>query len=251
MAQHTYPHYATEHGYLTDNLKQQYIKRSVDTHLLPENAHRISAIVSLNASNDVSQPIQFWQLYSVLGSERIVALVRKFYQLVFSDELWFSSVFSRIASLEHHVNTQAAMWVDAMGGGKAYHGGEYRLNFHHTHNAMELMNEKGAKRWIELMVKTLNDPTLDLTDDPRVRPAINTFLNFFMGKYESDFQFSAVETFGQLNPAVKRRINFLKMSSEEVEALDIADLKDALTARGIDISQLADKQALVNKALSL
>jgi len=38
------------------------------------------------------------------------------------------------------------MWIDVMGGGFFYQGGEYRLNFHHTHNAFELMNEKGAQR---------------------------------------------------------------------------------------------------------
>ena len=48
------------------------------------------------------------------------------------------------------------MWLDVMGGGLKYHGAEFRLNFHHQHNAFQLMNEKGAERWIKLMVETLD-----------------------------------------------------------------------------------------------
>ena len=48
------------------------------------------------------------------------------------------------------------MWLDAMGGGLKYHGAEFRLSFHHQHNAFELMNEKGAERWIKLMFETLD-----------------------------------------------------------------------------------------------
>ena len=143
------------------------------------------------------------------------------------------------------------MWIDVMGGGLQYHGGEFRLNFHHTHNALELMNERGATRWIELMVDTLNDPDVDYTDDERVRPAINTFLDFFVGKYAKDFNFEVKSVFGETNPPLKRRINFMNMTIQQVEALSEQELADELKIRGIDVVQLDGKQALVNKALSL
>lgn len=251
MNTHTYPQYPTANGYLTETIRQQYINNAVNAKLLPENAHRMRHIVSLTASNDSRQPIQFWQLYSVLGQDRIVNIVRHFYQLVFEDEDWFKSVFVRVGGIGHHVNTQAGLWIDVMGGGLAYHGGEYRLSFHHTHNAMELMNDRGARRWVELMVKTLNDPSLDLTDDVRVRPAINTFLHHFLGKYAEEFNFTNDGDFGAINPPVKRKINFLNMTSDAIEALPESELLEALTDRGVDVTDYTTKTELVNKALRL
>ncbi|MBX2884496.1 MAG: hypothetical protein KTR32_31370 [Granulosicoccus sp.] len=243
--------YPTDDGYMTDKIRLQYIEAAVQDNLLPQNAHRMRQIVSLTASDNRQTPIQFWQLYSVLGQDRIVAIVRNFYQRVFSDEDWFTSVFRKVGGLGHHVNTQASMWIDVMGGGHAYHGGEFRLNFHHTHNAMALMNEKGATRWVKLMVETLDDPTLDLTDDPRVRPAINTFLTYFFAKYAEDFNFPNTAVFGETNPPVKRKINFLNMSEEAIAGLTESELEDALTDRGVDTRLLASKQEMVNAALRL
>lgn len=247
----TFERYPTALGYLTERVRSQYIARAVANGQLPENAHRMPAILSLDASDDPSMPIQFWQLYSVLGQDRIVALITQFYQRVFRDEIWFRSVFEHVGGLGHHINTQSAMWIDAMGGGLAYHGGEYRLSFHHTHNAMQLMNDKGAARWVKLMNETLNDPSLDLSDDPRVKPAIATFLTFFLGKYADEFNFATTGDFGECNPVVKRKINFMKMTSDQIEALSESELTEALLARGVDISLLQTKTELVNKALSL
>ena len=139
-------HYSPENGYLTEKIRLQYINYAVDKNLLPHNAHRMANIISLTAEQDKTKPIQFWQLYSVLGRTRIVSIVSRFYRRVFEDEAWFASVFERVASKERHVKTQSSMWIDVMGGGLQYHGGEFRLNFHHTHNALELMNERGATR---------------------------------------------------------------------------------------------------------
>ena len=141
MAGFSYPTYSTDHGYMTEKIRLQYIQAAISKNQLPENAHRMQQVISLTAPNDIKQPIQFWQLYSVLGQQRIVQLVRSFYQRVFADEDWFKSVFQKVGGIEHHVNTQASMWIDVMGGGAAYHGGEFRLNFHHNHNAMQLMND--------------------------------------------------------------------------------------------------------------
>jgi len=219
--------------------------------MLPQNAHRIPEIVSLSASNNTAKPIQFWQLFSVLGQDRIVAIVKNFYELVFDDEDWFRSAFSRIGGVNHHINTQASMWLDVMGAGPAYHGGEYRLSFHHTHNAIQLMNENGAKRWAQLMVAALNGSENQMTTDARVRPSINTFLTHFFGKYAIEFNFSNRETFGDINPPMKIKINFMNMTSDAIEALPESELKEALAGRGVDVSKFRDKDELVNKALSL
>lgn len=251
MNTYNYPSFQPQSGYLTDTIRSKYISAAIEDKLLPVNAHRIDYIVSLNASNEPNRPIQFWQLYSVLGAQRILAIMSRFYERVYNDEQWFKSVFERVASKERHIQTQAAMWMDVMGGGHQYHGGEFRLNFHHTHNAMELMNEKGAERWVSLMVKTLDEPDIDLTDDARVRPAINTFLNYFMNKYAADFKFENRSAFGETNPRLLRRVNFMNMTSEAVEALEEEELIHELEARGIDVSAFENKQALVNKALSL
>jgi len=154
---------------------------------------------SLVADPNPSKPLYYWQLHSLLGSERIVAIVDRFYKRVYADNdaPWFRDAFTRLGSLQHHVHTQAAFWVDAFGGGKAYHGGDFRLNFHHTHNAAHVMNAEGAKRWMHHMGKVLVET--DFRDvDPRIKPCIVDFLRTKMMKYakqhswdftEEDFDF--------------------------------------------------------------
>lgn len=247
----SYPRYPTQEGYLTEKIRLQYIHKAMENKILPENAHRMPHVLSLTAPSDTSQAIQFWQLYSVLGQDRIGKIVTNFYQRVFADEEWFRSVFAKVGPISHHVNTQSAMWIDVMGGGLTYHGGEFWLNFHHTHNAMELMNDKGAKRWVKLMIETLNDPSLDMTDDPRVKSSLSTFLSHFMDKYAAEFEFKNDADFGKTNLPLKRKINFLKMSSDEIEALTEDELKEALLARKVDLTQYRDKNELINKALML
>ena len=236
---------------MTTKTRDKYIKSAITNNVLPKNAHRMPQIISLSAPNDITKPIQFWQLYSVLGQDRIVKIVQNFYRRVFDDEKWFRSVFSRVGPVEHHVNTQASMWLDVMGAAPFYHGGEFRLNFHHTHNAHQLMNEKGAKRWVKLMVEALDDSAQHMTRDKRVRPAINTFLTHFLGKYADEFNFSNRETFGKTNPPVKLKINFMNMTSDAIEAMSEVELKDALAGRGIDIAKYQNKKQLINKALNL
>ncbi len=251
MKKNTRKMFATSNGYMTEKIRSKYIAIAEFKKLLPEDAHRRADILSLEAPEDRSQPIQFWQLFSVLGPERIVRIVENFYERVFADEAWFSSVFSSVNNITGHINSQAAMWADVMGGGQYYHGGEYRLSFHHSHNAMALMNDKGAKRWCDLMLQTLDDPSLDLTDDPRVRRSLNTFLSFFMEKYAEEFSFEETGMFGEVNPPLKRRINLMNLSDDAIEALSEEELGDALSARGIDVALFPDKQAMVRKAQSL
>jgi len=248
---YSYPNFPTRNGYLTETTRNSYIKAAMANNVLPKNAHRMPHIISLSAPNDIKTPIQFWQLYSVLGQDRIVNIVKNFYQRVFDDEDWFRSVFARVGGINHHISTQSSMWLDVMGAAPFYHGGEFRLNFHHTHNAFQLMNEKGAKRWAKLMVETLDDTANHMTDDPRVRPSINTFLTHFFGKYAAEFNFTVRETFGDTNPPMKQKINFMSMTSDAVEAMSEAELKEALIDRGVDVASYQDKIQLVNKALSL
>jgi hypothetical protein len=100
MNEISYPEYPTENGYLTESTRDKYIISAVAKKLLPENAHRIGEVISLTASNDAAKPIQFWQLYSVLGQDRIVNIVSNFYSLVFKDEEWFRSAFERDSGQE-------------------------------------------------------------------------------------------------------------------------------------------------------
>jgi len=235
---------------MSEKIQRDYITSAIQKKLLPTDAHRIAQIVSLSASDEASTPIQFWQLYSVLGQDLIVKIVESFYERVFADEEWFTSVFARVGGIGHHINTQASMWIDVMGGGPYYHGAEFRLNFHHTHNAIQLMNSKGAERWSQLMLDTLED-SAPLMSDPRVRPSINTFLAHFMTKYSEDFTFENRSFFGETNPPYKRKINFLRMTTEAIEALSEGELSDALAERGVDVSQYQGKKALVSKALMM
>lgn len=245
------PKYPTSHGYMSEKIQLDYIATAVEKKLLPIEAHRMPEIVSLTAPSDISRPIQFWQLYSVLGQDPIVGIVQRFYERVFRDEEWFTSVFKRVGPLGHHINTQASMWIDVMGGGPYYHGAEFRLNFHHTHNAMQLMNGKGAERWSRLMLDTLDTSGDLMTHDPRVRTSINTFLSHFMTKYADEFAFEDRSFFGETNPALKRKINFINMTERAIEALSDDDLTAALSDRGVDTSKYEDKEALVRKALTM
>ncbi|MGB0505413.1 MAG: hypothetical protein ACPGGK_04380 [Pikeienuella sp.] len=236
---------------MTQTIRHKYIEVAIADGLLPKDAHRMPDVISLNAPKDRKKPIQFWQLYSVMGQDRIVEIVADFYQRVFSDEEWFRSVFERVGGLNHHIGTQASMWIDTMGGGPYYHGAEFRLSFHHTHNAHALMDAKGAARWSGLMVETLNSCGQHMTDDPRVRPSLNTFLTYFFGRYADEFGFENAAVFGPVNSPLQRKINFINMTSDAIEALPEDELRDALIGRGVDVSGYANKAELVAKALML
>jgi truncated hemoglobin YjbI len=251
MANIDLPKFPTRHGYMSEKIQRDYIASAVAKGLLPSEAHRIPEIVSLTAPSDGSKPIQFWQLYSVLGQDPIVGIVQNFYERVFADEAWFTSVFERVGGIGHHINTQASMWVDVMGGGPYYHGAEFRLNFHHTHNAMQLMNDKGAERWTSLMLETLDASADLMTDDPRVRTSINTFLAHFVAKYADDFAFENRSFFGETNGPSKRKINFMKMTEQAIEAMSEDELDMALAELGVDVSKYDGKAAKVSKALMM
>jgi truncated hemoglobin YjbI len=202
MTEIPFPKFPTQQGYMTGKTQHAYIAAAVEKGLLPADARHNAAIVSLTAPTDPKTPIQFWQLFSVLGADAIVAIVQDFYERVFQAEDWFVAPFARIGGVEHHTVTQASMWADTMGGGPYYHGAEFRLSFHHTHNALTLMNDNGAALWVKLMVETLEATAHHMTDDPRVRIAINTFLTHFLGKYADEFGLGDVGACGEVNGAI-------------------------------------------------
>ena len=243
--------YEPAHGYMTERIRLGYISSAIENKILPLNAHRMHEIVSLLAPKSQSKPIQFWQLFSILGPDRIVRIVHRFYHLVFQDEIWFKSSFERVGDMSHHVRTQSSMWLDVMGGGLKYHGAEFRLNFHHQHNALEVMNARGAERWVQLMVQALGESEKHMLEDPRVRISINTFLTHFMKKYEGDFGFKTIGMFGSTNAPVKSKLNFLNMTDASIEALSEPDLREGLSGRRVDVSEITDKAELIRKAKNL
>lgn len=251
MAKMNYRTYEPSYGYMTEKIRHAYIATAIDKKILPSAAYQMHDIVSLFAPNNPSKPIQFWQLYSVLGPKRIVAIIQNFYRKVYQDEAWFRRVFARVGHERYHVRTQSAMWLDAMGGGLKYHGAEFRLNFHHQHNAFQLMNEKGAERWIKLMVETLDTSQKYMTRDPRVRASLNTFLGYFMDKYEEEFGFQTTSVFGPNNAAVSKKMNFMNMTDADIEALSEAELKKGLAGRGVGVNKQLQKSELVELAKCL
>lgn len=168
-------------GYVTEAAINHFLKMHPE---IPEHEAR-----SLVANNDTSKPLYFWQLYSVLGTDRIVRIVQNLYARIAADkeEPWLPNAFIPISDWDHHVATQAAFWLDAMGKGKFYHGGEGRLHCHHHYNANHVMTQQGAARWMHHMRLALDES--DLGIDPRVRGAIDMFLHARMEKYAAQFGF--------------------------------------------------------------
>lgn len=153
---------------------------------------------SYEADRDPQAPLYYWQLFSLLGLDRIHAMVTLFYERVYADAEapWFREAFTRISDIDHHVTTQTQFWVDVMGGGKYYHGGDHRLNFHHTNNAEAVMNARGAQRWMYHMRLAVADneqhpETAFAGVDKRILPCLKDFLRTKMLKYskEHDWKF--------------------------------------------------------------
>jgi truncated hemoglobin YjbI len=180
--------YATEQG-RKDWLAAHGVTRAKDMQAISD---------SYVADRDLKAPLYYWQLFSLLGLDRIHGLVTMFYKRVYADDEapWFRDAFSRISGMDHHVTTQTQFWVDVMGGGRYYHGGDYRLNFHHTHNAATVMTARGAQRWMHHMRLAVQDnesnpSTSFAAIDTRILPCLKDFLRTKMLKYanEHDWKF--------------------------------------------------------------
>lgn len=174
-------------GYLTEFFRKEYINNKLN-----HTEFKEQSVISLNHLDNNTDHLYFWQLYSVLGEERIHCLIEKFYKNIFDDktDLFFSNTFKSFGTVNYHLIGQKQFWLDVMGGGKKYAGGEYRLKRHHDF-AKIIMNKRGAARWLMHMENTVYDNTLDLTNDERVKYCILDFIHFFMKKYAVEYNFGS------------------------------------------------------------
>lgn len=136
--------------------------------------------LSLQANPDPKAPLYFWQLYSLMGEDRIEGIVRAFYTRVFKDrenpEFQKPFILASItSSWERHIAAMTDFWIDAFGGGEAFDGGDDRIAQHHALNAKEVMNAEGARRWMFHMGKALNEDTDWSGLDPRCKGALWSF----------------------------------------------------------------------------
>lgn len=185
-----YPNFNPSFGTLTEFIRDSYIKTQICNKVLPPNALTDPKITSLIASNDPSEPIYFWQLYSILGESPVHTLISVFYEKVFQEpETWFSDEFKELGTLDYHVRGQKRFWLDVMGGGVEYVGELKRLNLRHK-LVKNIMTQDGARLWMKNMKKAFKDPRTHLTNDMRVVYCMNDFLNFFMEQYAVEFDFN-------------------------------------------------------------
>jgi truncated hemoglobin YjbI len=213
-------------GYSTEQGRREYLKS--------HHVSDLSKAHSLYADPDQSnQPLDYWQLYSLLGKRPIIELVTDFYTRVYADDdpefQWFRQAFTDIGIKEHHIQSQAAYWIDTMGGGRVYHGGQHRLNFHHEMNAGDVMNAEGASRWMHHMRKTLLNHDFDqLYGDSRILPCIVEFLKTKMKSYakehawefdERDFDFTQ-------DDGDQEEHHVEETKEEKLNAIDEEDDKD-------------------------
>jgi len=171
--------FPTHQGYVTENARLYWCEERLGTFEgVPEE---------LDAVTDYDKPLYHWQLFSVLGEARILALVKQFYEYVYSDpNTWFRKAFTESTSKEMAIFSQSTFWIDAFGGGMKYPGGYHRSRNKHGF-IKEHMTTKAAVRWIELMRLTLDNA--DLGPDPRVRGVLEDFVEVHMLKYAKSFGF--------------------------------------------------------------
>lgn len=176
--------YRSSCGYATMQGREDWLKSHGYDRI---KANTISE--SLVADPDPQAPLYYWQIYSLTGPEPIISLVQSFYGRVYEDRgnMWFRNAFTRISGMDHHIATQAAFWVDSMGGGRKYHGGNNRLNFHHFNNADDVMTAEGATLWMSYMRIALQEhEDIFNSIDTRIFPCLVDFLHTKMKQYASD-----------------------------------------------------------------
>jgi truncated hemoglobin YjbI len=179
-----YPNHVPNYGNLTEKIMKEFILNYYHKQTL-ENKE----ITSLIASNDITKPLYFWQLYSILGEKYIEDLIRLFYTKLFGDtkNKWFSDEFIEIGSIEYHVRGQKKFWLDIMGGGEYYSGGEKKLHNYHK-LVKNIMTSEGAHVWMKHMNDALDE--MIYNEDVRVRKCMDVFLKYFMTKYAIEFDFN-------------------------------------------------------------
>jgi truncated hemoglobin YjbI len=269
--------FSGSHGYTTEQGRHDWLEAKG----IASDAAR-AVTDDVRASPDLAVPLYYWQLYSLLGPDAITGLVRRFYGRVLGDTTpgSIASAFTRIADLDHHVATQSAFWIDAFGGGRHYHGGDYRLNFHHENNAASVMNAQGAKRWMLHMGRTLCDARCDYSAiDPRIKPCIVDFLRIKVRKYasasrstkyaqwrfdEGDFSFVARDSEmvalyrsdASANPSRAALagedeicLKIALATAEELPGFKVRELRRFLEARGVEHSHCVEKSEMLALAI--
>lgn len=252
-------------GYATREVRLEWFQ----VHGLPYNDLGAKiASEELTANPDTTTPLYYWQLYSLLGPDRIEAVVKRFYERVYEDDEnpFFRQAFTRIGSIDHHIDTQAAYWQDAFGGGKTYHGSNYRLKFHHEHNADQVMNAEGAERWMFHMGLALKEfePVFKAID-PRIPPCIVDFLETKMNKYAEQFgwkfqskDFDHVKSqdahtgiflsslYGNTNSAENQRQGNTIYSRHELQSMSIKTIKSVCRQLQINIEHCLEKEEMID-----
>ena len=160
-------------------------------------------IESLFADLDTTQPLYYWQLYSILGKDPIVEFITTFYSLIWADDetdegAQFKAAFANVCdTMDFHIKAQSAYWIDSFGGGRVYWGGHSRLGFHHySRHAEPVMNATGARRWMNHMRHAIAsyDFVTKGYPDPRIVPCLVDFLHAKMRTYALDFEWDMDES---------------------------------------------------------
>ena len=185
--------FTPKEGFLTQIIKKEYIKYLLEKGELIDTCVDKS-VLSLQATDNPSKTLYFWQLYSILGEKPILKLITNFYTRVFNDheKPWFRDFFKDLGNLEYHIKGQTNFWLDTMGAGKYYKGAETRLKFKHE-LAREIMTNTAANRWLHHMVLALKDTQDSFPRDPRIIPCLHKFLSFLMYKYALEFDFNFID----------------------------------------------------------
>lgn len=197
-------HFAAAAGSLTTSVRDDYIRQKLKQGAITELDAADSRTLSFHAGRDITKPLFFWQLYSVLGMNRIIAVVSTFYKKVLSDEQapWFRDAFASAGDLAHHVRGQALFWADVMAGGVSYKGGLRRLMLKHRMSS-DVMTGTGAKRWMHHMAGALAEHQAEFDAlDRRVIPCVLDFLEFFMDQYSAQFDFNLIPRMHRLRDRV-------------------------------------------------
>ena len=182
-------------GKVTRKLREDYLKKQLLFGLMTTDKIKSSSVLSYNANPDQSSELYFWQIYSVIGSDKLEKLIKVFYTRIFNDDKapWFRDVFVELGSIDYHVRGQHRFWVNSFAGGLEYKAGLKGLLFHHQ-LAKEIMTKEGAERWLMHMQKTLKQFRPEFNkSDIRIVPCIESFLVFTMETYGIQFNFNVID----------------------------------------------------------
>ena len=197
MKKRNYPNFIPETGNLTKIIRNDYINEHIASGKMSKDAFSNEKITGLIASNNTDDKLYFWQLYSILGEGPVHILIKRFYENIFNDNdaPWFRDEFVEIGDVNFHIIGQKKFWLDVMGGGKRYVGGEKRLHLKHNF-VKNIMTTAGAYRWMMHMKNTLSELDLHFIHDKRIVPCIDDFLQYFMRKYSIEFDFNIYQLIG-------------------------------------------------------